>query len=154
MDHGLLSVNTNTSWYENDPFILATQAKQVFYLDDPKGVAGWKVVNVMSHRNIYSAATLGLGVEQDDHDEVDEPYQEESTSEIPDTEDIYINNDVYFEQGELEPIFELQIELAFASHIPPTEDFIDDQYEDLDASQEDNDVEDDDFDDEDYDDSD
>ncbi|XP_004305751.1 PREDICTED: uncharacterized protein LOC101310148 [Fragaria vesca subsp. vesca] len=154
MDHGLLSVNTNTSWYENDPFILATQAKQVFYLDDPNGGAGWKVVNVMSHRNIYSAATLGLGVERDDHHEVDEPYQEESTSEIPDTEDIRINNDVYFEQGELEPISELEIELAFASQVPPTEDFIDDQYEDSDASQEDDDVEDDDSDDEDYDDSD
>ncbi|KAL6191650.1 hypothetical protein ACLB2K_038040 [Fragaria x ananassa] len=64
----------------------------------------------MSHRNIYSAATLGLGVERDDHHEVDQPYQEESTSEIPNTEDIRINND-----------------------FPPTEDFIGDQYEDSDV---------------------
>ncbi|KAL6141882.1 hypothetical protein ACLB2K_060168 [Fragaria x ananassa] len=36
MDHGLLSVNTSTSWYEHAPFVLVIQAKQVFYLDDPK----------------------------------------------------------------------------------------------------------------------
>ncbi|KAL6202785.1 hypothetical protein ACLB2K_026490 [Fragaria x ananassa] len=29
------TVNSNSVWYENDPFILATMAKQVFYLDDP-----------------------------------------------------------------------------------------------------------------------
>ncbi|XP_050387187.1 uncharacterized protein LOC126803420 [Argentina anserina] len=52
LDHGLLSMNTNTSWYENEPFILATTAKQVFYLDDPKEGGGWKIVNMMSHRNI------------------------------------------------------------------------------------------------------
>nr|XP_011466801.1 PREDICTED: uncharacterized protein LOC105352168 [Fragaria vesca subsp. vesca] len=51
-DHGLLSVNTNTSWYENEPFVIAAMAQQVFYLDDPAMGEGWKVVQVMSHRNI------------------------------------------------------------------------------------------------------
>ncbi|XP_004295619.1 PREDICTED: uncharacterized protein LOC101300328 [Fragaria vesca subsp. vesca] len=59
LDHGLLSVDSNSVWYENEPFILVTMAKQVFYLDDPAMGEGWKVVQVMSHRNIWSAATLG-----------------------------------------------------------------------------------------------
>ena len=33
-------------------------AKQVFYLDDLKEGGDWKVVNVMYHRNIWSASTL------------------------------------------------------------------------------------------------
>ncbi|KAL6213604.1 hypothetical protein ACLB2K_013051 [Fragaria x ananassa] len=40
MDHGLLSVNTSTSWYEHAPFVLVIQAKQVFYLDDSKAGGG------------------------------------------------------------------------------------------------------------------
>ncbi|KAL6195370.1 hypothetical protein ACLB2K_030989 [Fragaria x ananassa] len=35
LDRGLLSVDLNSVWYENEPFILATMMKQVFYLDDP-----------------------------------------------------------------------------------------------------------------------
>ncbi|CAN6586007.1 unnamed protein product [Malus baccata var. baccata] len=35
-DHGLLSVNTTKTWYNDDPYILATMAKQIVYLDDPK----------------------------------------------------------------------------------------------------------------------
>ncbi|KAL6176862.1 hypothetical protein ACLB2K_053494 [Fragaria x ananassa] len=52
-------VDSNNVWYENEPFNLATIAKQVFYLDDPAMGEGWKVVLVMSHRNIWSAVTLG-----------------------------------------------------------------------------------------------
>ena len=44
---GLLSVDSRTSWYEDAPFILAKDAIQVFYLDDPKAGPAWKVVNVV-----------------------------------------------------------------------------------------------------------
>jgi len=37
-------VNTDRKWYESDSFILACQAVQVFYLDDPKLGGNWKVV--------------------------------------------------------------------------------------------------------------
>lgn len=30
LDRGLLSVDSNSVWYENEPFILATMAKQIF----------------------------------------------------------------------------------------------------------------------------
>jgi hypothetical protein len=41
-DQGFTSVNTGRKWYEFDPFILACQAVQVFYLDDPKLGGNWK----------------------------------------------------------------------------------------------------------------
>ncbi|CAL9017711.1 unnamed protein product, partial [Prunus brigantina] len=47
IDHGLLSVNTNKTWYDDDPYILANMAKQIVYLDDPKAGHGWKVVQQM-----------------------------------------------------------------------------------------------------------
>ena len=71
-------------------------AKQVFYLDDPAMGEGWKVVQVMSHRNIWSAATLGgddeSGPSEPTTDQPNEPYQEESPHVVPNTEDIRVNN--------------------------------------------------------------
>ncbi|KAL6199374.1 hypothetical protein ACLB2K_029158 [Fragaria x ananassa] len=100
MDHGLLSVNTSTSWYEHAPFVLAIQAKQVFYLDDPKVGGGWKVVNVMEHISIFKATTLQGGrVEQNIENVALELYQEPLTSDISDTSTIHINNDIQFPQG-------------------------------------------------------
>ena len=53
-DHGLLSVNTTKTWYDDDPYILATMAKQIVYLDDPKAERSWKVVQTMDHGNVYA----------------------------------------------------------------------------------------------------
>ena len=96
LDHGLLSVDLNNVWYENEPFILTTMVKQVFYLNDPAMSEGWKVVQVMSHRNIWSTATLGGDDEsvpsEPTTDQPNEPYQEESPHIVPDTEDIRVNN--------------------------------------------------------------
>ncbi|CAH9081953.1 unnamed protein product [Cuscuta epithymum] len=40
-DYHLISVDTKTRWYDSDPYILSTMAKQVFYVNDPKaGVVG------------------------------------------------------------------------------------------------------------------
>ncbi|KAM1533176.1 hypothetical protein ACFX10_007107 [Malus domestica] len=43
-DDGLLSINTNKCWYNDDPYILTTMTKQIFFIDDPNGGRGWKVV--------------------------------------------------------------------------------------------------------------
>ncbi|BBG96618.1 hypothetical protein Prudu_005473 [Prunus dulcis] len=53
IDHGLLSVNINRTWYDDDPYILANMATQIVYLDDPKAGSSWKVVQKMDHRNVY-----------------------------------------------------------------------------------------------------
>ena len=62
-------MNTSRTWYEYDPFILACQASQVFYLNDTKLGRSWKVVQNMSHRNIYDIPILPEGEnEEDDED--------------------------------------------------------------------------------------
>ncbi|CAL8168007.1 unnamed protein product [Prunus armeniaca] len=58
IDHGLLSVNINRTWYDDDPHILANMATQIVYLDDPKAGSGWKVVQKMDHRNMYAIPEL------------------------------------------------------------------------------------------------
>ncbi|CAL9020181.1 unnamed protein product, partial [Prunus brigantina] len=54
IDHGLLSVNINRTWYDDDPYILANMARQIVYLDDPKAGSGWKVAQQMDQRNVYA----------------------------------------------------------------------------------------------------
>ncbi|CAL8992425.1 unnamed protein product [Prunus brigantina] len=58
IDHGLLSVNINRTWYDDDPYILANMARQIVYLDDPKAGSGWKVVQQMDQRNVYAIPEL------------------------------------------------------------------------------------------------
>ncbi|BBN67898.1 hypothetical protein Prudu_222S000100 [Prunus dulcis] len=58
IDHGLLSVNINRTWYDDDPYILANMATQIVYLDDPKAGSSWKVVQKMDHRNMYAIPEL------------------------------------------------------------------------------------------------
>ncbi|CAL8992061.1 unnamed protein product [Prunus brigantina] len=58
IDHGLLSVNINRTWYDDDPYILANMARQIVYLDDPKAGSGWKVAQQMDQRNVYAIPEL------------------------------------------------------------------------------------------------
>jgi hypothetical protein len=74
MDHGFTIVYTSRKWYESDPFILATQAAQVFYLNDPKLGDNWKVVQKLTNRNIYDVPTV---VERDNNPKMNvDVYQE------------------------------------------------------------------------------
>lgn len=87
-DYGLLSIDTSTNWYASDPFIFATSAKPVYYLDDSVKKGTWKIVNHVATRNIYSATTLGLSGE---NEEV-EAYQEPNAINIPRSSTILLNN--------------------------------------------------------------
>ncbi|KAL9671102.1 hypothetical protein QQ045_008668 [Rhodiola kirilowii] len=86
-DYGLLSIDTSTAWYEDWPYCLATTARQVFYLDDLKAGDNWKVVNVVSHRGLYSDSSLAREDENVMCDtflpiEEDDPYQEQMPTNI------------------------------------------------------------------------
>ncbi|CAN6552438.1 unnamed protein product [Malus baccata var. baccata] len=81
-DYHLISVNTNTRWYDNDPYILATQAKQVFYVADPKVGTGWKVIQRIQHRNVWDIQEKGNS--EGDSSDDDVTYQEKSSLDIPD----------------------------------------------------------------------
>ncbi|KAF2289228.1 hypothetical protein GH714_030898 [Hevea brasiliensis] len=49
----LMSVNVNRKWYVDDPFVLANQASQAFYINDIKNGSGWKIVQKSYPRNVY-----------------------------------------------------------------------------------------------------
>ena len=89
--YGITSVDSSTSWYEDDAFIFATWVKQVFYLNDLVKGDPWKVVNIVQHRNIYQASTLGVAEE---NEEGVRAYQEPNATGIPDSSFICQNTPV------------------------------------------------------------
>ncbi|KAL9676132.1 hypothetical protein QQ045_004345 [Rhodiola kirilowii] len=109
IDHGLISVDTSTSWYEDSPFCLTSNARQIFYIDDPKAGDNWKVVNSISHRGTYKCSSVAH-VEDDVHSSLlsreDNAYQERAPSNLlqEDDEEGYEEQDdcEYEEEDEYE----------------------------------------------------
>ena len=71
VDKHFKSINVQSFWYKNDPFILADQSKKVFYLQDTSPQCkDWRVVQKFEHRNVYDVAETDEGsheVHQDDY---------------------------------------------------------------------------------------
>ena len=53
-DGYLTSVNTGGYWYKEEPYVLAEQAKKVFYLPDTLLGHPWRVVQKFEHRHLWS----------------------------------------------------------------------------------------------------
>ncbi|XP_060674310.1 uncharacterized protein LOC132804260 [Ziziphus jujuba] len=69
----ITSINVTSYWYKIDPFVLASQAKQVFYMDDYKMGQHWKVVRKVHHRHLWDFPNrLDEG---DDHGDSFEVYE-------------------------------------------------------------------------------
>ncbi|XP_071739517.1 uncharacterized protein [Rutidosis leptorrhynchoides] len=51
--NNITSVDTKEEWYKEDQHILATQAQQIFYTDDPSKPSSWKVVHEVNHRKLW-----------------------------------------------------------------------------------------------------
>ncbi|KAL5569773.1 hypothetical protein UlMin_026348 [Ulmus minor] len=56
----LFSIDINGEAYKDDQFILASQAKQVFYVADPSRGPNWCVVQHVKHRSIWDITDDGL----------------------------------------------------------------------------------------------
>ncbi|XP_060673911.1 uncharacterized protein LOC107404290 [Ziziphus jujuba] len=81
----IISINVTSYWYKNDPFVLASQAKQVFYVDDYKMGQHWKVVRKVHHRHLWDFPDrLDEGDDHGDSFEVYEldAYQENDSMDI------------------------------------------------------------------------
>ncbi|XP_071714966.1 uncharacterized protein [Rutidosis leptorrhynchoides] len=51
--NNITSIDTKDEWYQYDQHIFATQAQQVFYIDDPSQTSSsWKVVHEVHHRKL------------------------------------------------------------------------------------------------------
>jgi hypothetical protein len=47
------SINIQGRWYKNDPFIMAIDASQVFFLEDIKFGPCWRVIQEFGHRHVF-----------------------------------------------------------------------------------------------------
>ncbi|XP_010233141.1 uncharacterized protein LOC100826217 [Brachypodium distachyon] len=74
------SVNTSASAlkYKNDPFILASQAKTVFYMDDTRFGKSWKVLQTYTLRHVYDVLESENGEDIDQGNQ--DAYQEDNSS--------------------------------------------------------------------------
>ncbi|RVX13245.1 hypothetical protein CK203_018034 [Vitis vinifera] len=78
-------INVDNKWYEEDPYVLASQAQQIFYVNDPKLGSSWKVVQKVLHRHIFDVPeqTTTNDSENDNEDPtIEEAYQENDSTDI------------------------------------------------------------------------
>ena len=91
-EDGFVTVDCNLLGYHDDPFILAKQAKQVFYVVDPADKKRHVVLAGKRH-------IVGIGdvVDEDDYDNVDEAESFSNGAAIPPVDDVpettYIRTD-------------------------------------------------------------
>ncbi|XP_035544633.1 uncharacterized protein LOC118348016 [Juglans regia] len=74
------SVDSTRKSYKEEPFVLACQASQVFYLKDTSLGRNWLVVQKVTTRNVYDIPSTTVGDEDEDHLIEDEAYQDEEFS--------------------------------------------------------------------------
>ncbi|CAN6704527.1 unnamed protein product [Malus baccata var. baccata] len=99
-----------SSWFHKhvNPYILATMAKQIFYLDDPKAGSGWKVVQKIDRRGLYDIPEL-------DHDDNDDNVVDQQFSSLIEIgEETLRDTNVVQEPFEVAgvPEFEISIDLG------------------------------------------
>jgi hypothetical protein len=64
------SINVTSLWYKTDPYILSSQSKKIFFLQDTTMGKDWRVVQKFKHRDMYDVAEKEDGshdVHQDDY---------------------------------------------------------------------------------------
>ncbi|KAG6482237.1 hypothetical protein ZIOFF_058868 [Zingiber officinale] len=100
---GLLCIDTSKTWYTDDPFILANQANQVYYLNDIKRGGHWKVVQKVQHREIYEVTEI---------DEVSEEIESGNNFNIETNQEISSNEatSIVGDDLEIAQLYRLDVE--------------------------------------------
>ncbi|KAF7134444.1 hypothetical protein RHSIM_Rhsim08G0138300 [Rhododendron simsii] len=90
-DECVTSIDVSRLWYKDDPFVLPSQVRQVFYVNDTSKGKNWRVVERVRHRGVWDVP------EQDDVSN-NAFQQDEPTDGIPihaeDTNISYNKDDV------------------------------------------------------------
>ncbi|GFZ03435.1 hypothetical protein Acr_16g0000590 [Actinidia rufa] len=92
------SIDVKSRWYQSDPFILPSHAKQVFYLKDTKWGERWQVVQLVQQRGVFDVPEVRDG-EPSDLEESSEAFQQESISS---TLPIDIEDDIRYHREDVE----------------------------------------------------
>ncbi|XP_042944749.1 uncharacterized protein LOC122278634 [Carya illinoinensis] len=128
--HHITSVNTSRKWYKDEPFALASQATQVFYLKDLGLGGSWSVVQNVTNRNMYDVPTIPL-VNDDDHEEhnMDVPAFQENEASYVQVEPVASTSGVTLplHRSDVEPLHVgANTSLNQPLSLPDDDDFIDD----------------------------
>ena len=83
------SIDVFNRWYQNDLFILPSQAKQVFYLRDTKLGGHWQVVQCVQLRGVFDVPKVSDGESK----EANDAFQQETITSVVPIE--VANNDRY-----------------------------------------------------------
>ncbi|KAL5540764.1 hypothetical protein UlMin_044087 [Ulmus minor] len=59
-ENNITSINITSESYKDDQFILASQAQQVFYVEDPSRGPNWRVVQHVNHRSTWDITKDGM----------------------------------------------------------------------------------------------
>ncbi|XP_057484999.1 uncharacterized protein LOC130771413 [Actinidia eriantha] len=97
-DKYCMSINVKSRWYQSDPFILPSHAKQVFYLKDTKWGEPWQVVQLVQQRGVFDVPEVRDG-ELSDLEESSEAFQQES---ITSALSIDIEDDIQYHREDVE----------------------------------------------------
>ena len=76
--YGITSINMGKTWYNNQPYVLASQVAQVFYVDDMKLGNDWHVIQKSQPRSSYDIPEKE--VEKSNNE--DEPYQQDELHRV------------------------------------------------------------------------
>ncbi|GJT07573.1 reverse transcriptase domain-containing protein [Tanacetum coccineum] len=75
-----ISINVSRKWFKDQPYILASQAKQVFYVPDLKLGKQWYVVESSPHRKLFDVPVHEVYQEHEAHSSVISNYNVEPSS--------------------------------------------------------------------------
>ncbi|GFS33434.1 DEAD-box protein abstrakt [Actinidia rufa] len=95
------SINVKSRWYQSDPFIFPSHAKQVFYLNDTKWGKPWQVMQLVQQRGVFDVTEVRDGEPLDPafQQESSEAFQQESiTSTLP----IDIEDNIQYHREDVE----------------------------------------------------
>ncbi|KAL3839070.1 hypothetical protein ACJIZ3_023661 [Penstemon smallii] len=80
IDDDFTSINVSKLWYTSDPYVLANQVTQVFYVSDTKLGGNLKVVQISQHRHLFDPSLFKPNVRKEL--DMNDPYQQETCAYI------------------------------------------------------------------------
>jgi hypothetical protein len=82
-DAHFTSINVKSKWYQNDPFVLPDQVKQVFYVNDTKLGRDWQVVQHIHHRGLWDVPELeDVEVSENELHVPSDAFQQDESTEV------------------------------------------------------------------------
>ena len=73
-DQHITSIDVTGRWYKDDPFVLPSQVKQVFYVSDTCKGNNWRIVERVKHRGVWDVPELD--------DVPNEAFQQHETTDV------------------------------------------------------------------------